>query len=38
MEMDDRGRGLPRTSTRNRRDSSDSSDTDRVPRGKRVFL
>ena len=38
MEMDDRYRGLPRTSTHNRRDSSDSSDTDsdtdRVPRGR----
>ena len=34
MEMDDRYRGLPRTSTCNRRDSSDSSDTDRVPRGR----
>ena len=32
MAMDARGRGLPRTSTLNRRDSSDSSDTDRVPR------
>ena len=34
MEMDDRYHGLPRTSTCNRRDSSDSSDTDRVPRGR----
>ena len=34
MEMDDRYCGLPRTSTRNRRDSSDSSETDRVPRGR----
>ena len=34
MEMDDRYCGLPRTSTCNRRDSSDSSDTDRVPRGR----
>ena len=32
MALEDRGRGLPRTSTINRRDSSDSSDTDRVPR------
>ena len=32
MALDDRGHGLPRTSTVNRRDSSDSSDTDRVPR------
>ena len=32
MALDDRGRGPPRTSTINRRDSSDSSDTDRVPR------
>ena len=31
MALDDRGRGLPRTSTINIRDSSDSSDTDRVP-------
>ena len=34
MEMDDRYRGPPRISTSNRRDSSDSSDTDRVPRGR----
>ena len=32
MALDDRDRGLPRTSTINRRDSSDGSDTDRVPR------
>ena len=32
MALDDRGRGPPRTSTINRRDSSDSSNTDRVPR------
>ena len=29
MVIEDRGRGLPRTSTRNRRDSSDSSDDER---------
>ena len=34
MVLDDRGHGLPRTSTINRRDSSDDSDTDRVPRGR----
>ena len=32
MALDERGHGPPRTSTINRRDSSDSSDTDRVPR------
>ena len=32
MALDDRGHDLPRTSTVARRDSSDSSDTDRVPR------
>ena len=32
MALDDRGHGPPRTSTINRRDSSDDSDTDRVPR------
>ena len=32
MALDDRGHGPPRTSTVYRRDSSDSSDTDRVPR------
>ena len=37
MEMDDRYCGPPRTSTHNRRDSSDSSDTDGVPRGRGYF-
>ena len=32
--LNDRGHGLPRTSTINRRDSSDDNDTDRVPRGR----
>ena len=32
MALDDRGHGLPRTSTFNRRDSSDSSDNDRFCR------
>ena len=35
MALDDRGCGPPRTSTVNRRNSSDSSDTDRVPRRRR---
>ena len=32
MVIEDRGRGLPRTSTMNRRDSSDSSDDERLRR------
>ena len=35
IASEDGGRGQPRTSTINRRDSSDSSDTDRIPRGRR---
>ena len=35
IALDDGGRGPPRTSTINRRDSSDSSDTDRIPRRRR---
>ena len=35
IALDDGGHGPPRTSTINRRDSSDSSDTDRIPRRRR---